>query len=70
MTNSIITITFAVVFAVAVVLKFGGFVISNFRKRRKIRIQSKSGEIVELDLEKKNDINTVNRFTDIFLGLK
>ncbi|SDF28586.1 hypothetical protein [Chitinophaga filiformis] len=70
MTNSIITITLAVAFAVAVVVKFGGFVINNFRKTRKLRIQSKSGEIVELDLEKKNDIDTVNRFTEIFLGLK
>lgn len=66
MTNSIITITFAVVFAVSVVLKFKGIFISNFRKTRKIKIESKNGEIVELDLEKKNDINTVNRFTDIF----
>lgn len=70
MTNSIITITFAVVFALSIILKFGGIFISNFRKTRKIKIESKSGEIVELDLEKKNDINTVNRFTDIFLGLK
>jgi len=70
MTDSIITMALAVAFAALVVLKFGGFVISNFRKTRKIRIQSKSGEIVELDLEKKNDINTVNRFVDIFLGLK
>ncbi|MCF6402026.1 hypothetical protein L3C95_04025 [Chitinophaga filiformis] len=70
MTNSIITITLAIAFAVSVVLKFGGIIISHFKKTRKIKITSKSGEIVELDLEKKNDINTVNRFTDIFLGLK
>jgi|GEM_PF-7058215 len=37
---------------------------------RKMRITGKSGTTAELDFRKKNDVESVLHFADVFLGLK
>lgn len=70
MANNIITIIIAIVFALTLSIPLFKILKSKFMHFNKIKIKSKSGEIVELDLDKKNDVDTVINFTDIFLGLK
>ncbi|WP_212002656.1 hypothetical protein [Chitinophaga sp. HK235] len=70
MTNNIITVIIALVFISTVLVPLFKILKSSLSHFKKMKIKSKSGEIVELDLERKNDVNTVINFTDIFLGLK
>ena len=68
--NNTITIIIAVVFASTLFVPIIKILRARFKKIRKIAIKSKDGEVVELDFNKKNDVDTVIRFTDVFLGLK
>jgi hypothetical protein len=70
MTSNIITIIIAIIFAATLSIPIIKILKSSLIHFKKIKIKGKSGETVELDLEKKNDVNTVISFTDVFLGLK
>ncbi len=68
--NNIITIIIAVAFASTLSVPVVKILKNSFKKLKGIEIKSKNGEIVKLDFNKKNDVNTVIKFTDVFLGLK
>jgi hypothetical protein len=68
--NNIITIIIALIFFATLSVPLFKILKSRLVHFSKIKIKSKSGETVELDLGKKNDVNAVINFTDIFLGLK
>lgn len=68
--SNIITIIIALIFFSTLSIPLFKILKSKFLHFSKIKIKSKSGETVELDLDKKNDVDTVINFTDIFLGLK
>lgn len=70
MVNNIITISIALVFITTMSVPLFRVLKSRFARVKKIRIQGKSGETAELDLERKNDVNAVIDFADILLGLK
>jgi len=71
MTNTIVTITIAVVFGLSIIIPILRLSFKTFKKVNKITVESKlSGEVVELDLNKKNNVDKVERFADILLGLK
>lgn len=69
-TNNIITIIIAIIFALTLSIPLFKILKSTLVHFNKIKIKSKSGETVELDFDKKNGVDTVINFTDIFLGLK
>lgn len=68
--SNIITIIIGIIFALTLLIPLFKILKSRFIHFNKIKIESKSGETVELDFDKKNDVDTVINFTDIFLGLK
>lgn len=68
--NNILTTIIAIVFASTLSVPIFKILQSKFANFNKIKIKSKSGETAELDFSKKNDVDAVIKFADIFLGLK
>ncbi|MDQ0107729.1 hypothetical protein J2T02_002850 [Chitinophaga terrae (ex Kim and Jung 2007)] len=67
--DNITTIIIAVAFFAAILSPVSQFIKALFYNPKKLTIKSKSGEIVELDLEKK-DIDAMIRFLDVLLEYK
>ena len=68
--DNILTTIIAIVFALTLSVPVFKILQCRFGRFNKVKIKSKSGETAELDFSKKNDVDAVINFADIFLGLK
>ncbi|MFB6453887.1 hypothetical protein ACE38W_01350 [Chitinophaga sp. Hz27] len=70
MADNIVTAIIALIFLASVFIPLGKSLIYAFGPIRKLKARNKQGEIIELDLRKKNDATTLINFVDVYLGHK
>lgn len=68
--DNITTVIIAILLGTAFYFPIAEICKALFTKVTKITATSKTGEIVELDLEKDTDVETVMNFLDVYLGRK